>query len=122
MRINRKLRKRLVKKPFIRPHIIKSLTAFDQEINQHQNVNWADPAKRKTSDTIDLLRFLVQEADSHHRFKIGQNKIMQKLDLNVISYNFNFSALYQLKMIKLDWQAFKVHHKASGTININQVF
>ena len=122
MRISRKLQRHLVQKPKIRPHVIKSLIAFDQEINQHQNINWNAPTRdRKTSETLDLLHFLVQKMNSDNNFLISQSYIIQKFHFNHLSYNFNFSALYQLKMIKVDWNAFKSQHKVKGAVNVNKV-
>lgn len=123
MRISHKLQKHLVQKPKIRPHVIKGLTAFDQEVNRHQNINWgASTRNRKTSETFNLLRFLIRKMDSHNNFSINQNHIIYKFHFNQISYNFNFSALYQLKLITLDWNAFKSQHKIKGTVNIKKVF
>ncbi|XIF19806.1 MAG: hypothetical protein AJITA_00495 [Acetilactobacillus jinshanensis] len=120
MRINKKLLKRMAKKPKVRPRIVKSLTNFDENINDDQNAKLT--AKTQTSDTLGLIKFLISKMDDRDRFNVPKSAVVKKFMFNKPSLNFNFAALHQLKLIKVDWKSFKATKNVKGTVNRKTVF
>lgn len=120
MRINKKLIKRMAKKPKIRPRIVQSLTSFDDNINDDQSAKLT--AKTQTSDTLGLLNYLITKMDNQDRFNVPKSEIVKKFMFNKPSLNFNFAALHQLKLIEVDWKSFKTTKNVKGVINRKTAF
>ena len=120
MRISKKQLKRMVRTPKIRPRIVKSLNSFDENINDEQDAKLT--AKAQTSDTIGLLHYLVKNMDARDRFNLPKQRIQKRFMFNQQSINFNFAALHQLKLIRVDWSFYKKSHNVRGIINHDTVF
>lgn len=121
MKLSRKQLKHLVKQPSIRPHVHTSLKQFDANINAEQNAKLAD--KQHTSKTFALLSYLVKfDHQSDHSFCIPKTDIQKAVVLDHRSLDFNFAALHQLKLVKIDWDFYKTHHDVKGQLNATRVY
>ena len=120
MRISKKKLKQFTRRPRIRPRIVKSLTSFDENINDDQNAKLT--AKTQTSDTLGVLNYLIKKMRNNRSFDLNKRIVAKQFMFNQPSVNFNFAALDQLKLVQIDWRSFKLAGRIKGTVNSKAIF